>query len=48
MNARAGNPKGLRRGFAGYDFLVRHVRLVADARNATRAVKENREKIIRC
>ncbi|HEV2177249.1 MAG TPA: nucleotide sugar dehydrogenase [Terriglobia bacterium] len=31
-----------------YDFIVRHARLVVDTRNATRAVKENLEKIIRC
>jgi UDP-N-acetyl-D-glucosamine dehydrogenase len=28
-----------------YDFIVRHSRLVIDTRNATRAVREGREKI---
>ena len=31
-----------------YDFIVRHARLVVDTRNATHAVKEQREKIVRC
>ncbi len=31
-----------------YDFIVRNARLVIDTRNATHAVKENREKIVRC
>ena len=31
-----------------YDFIVRHARLVVDTRNATRDVRENREKILRC
>jgi len=31
-----------------YDFVVRHARLVIDTRNATHAVKEQREKIVRC
>jgi UDP-N-acetyl-D-glucosamine dehydrogenase len=31
-----------------YDFIVRHARLVIDTRNATHAVKEQREKIVRC
>ena len=31
-----------------YPFIVRHARLVIDTRNATHAVKEHREKIIRC
>ncbi len=30
-----------------YDFIVRHARLVVDTRNATRAVKEGREKIVK-
>jgi UDP-N-acetyl-D-glucosamine dehydrogenase len=30
-----------------YDFIVRHSRLVVDTRNATRAVKEGREKIVK-
>jgi UDP-N-acetyl-D-glucosamine dehydrogenase len=31
-----------------YAFVVRHARLVIDTRNATRAVTEHREKIVRC
>jgi UDP-N-acetyl-D-glucosamine dehydrogenase len=31
-----------------YDFIVRHARLVLDTRNATRNVREEREKIVRC
>jgi UDP-N-acetyl-D-glucosamine dehydrogenase len=31
-----------------YDSIVRHARLVVDTRNATREVRENREKIVRC
>jgi len=31
-----------------YEEIVRHARLVVDTRNATRAVRENREKIVRC
>jgi UDP-N-acetyl-D-glucosamine dehydrogenase len=31
-----------------YDFIVRHARLVIDTRNATHAVKEQREKVVRC
>jgi len=31
-----------------YDFIVRHARLVIDTRNATHAVKERREKVVRC
>ena len=31
-----------------YGFIVRHARLVIDTRNATHAVKERREKIVRC
>jgi len=31
-----------------YDFIARHARLVLDTRNATKAIKENREKIVRC
>jgi UDP-N-acetyl-D-glucosamine dehydrogenase len=31
-----------------YDFIVRHARLVIDTRNATHAVKAQREKIVRC
>jgi UDP-N-acetyl-D-glucosamine dehydrogenase len=31
-----------------YDFVVHHARLVIDTRNATRAVTEFREKIVRC
>jgi UDP-N-acetyl-D-glucosamine dehydrogenase len=31
-----------------YDFIVRYSRLVLDTRNATRAVHEGREKIVRC
>ena len=30
-----------------YEFLVRHARLVVDTRNATRNVKEGREKIVK-
>lgn len=30
-----------------YEFIVRHARLVVDTRNATRAVKEGREKIVK-
>ena len=30
-----------------YEFLVRHARLVVDTRNATRSVKEGREKIVK-
>ena len=30
-----------------YDFIVRHARLVVDTRNATREVKEGREKIVK-
>src|SRR5262249_46291081 len=31
-----------------YDFIVRNARLVIDTRNATHAVGEGREKIVRC
>ena len=31
-----------------YEEVVRHARLVVDTRNATRTVRENREKIVRC
>ena len=31
-----------------YPFIVRHARLVLDSRNATHAVREHREKIVRC
>jgi UDP-N-acetyl-D-glucosamine dehydrogenase len=31
-----------------YDFIVRHSELVVDSRNATHAVKQGREKIVRC
>jgi UDP-N-acetyl-D-glucosamine dehydrogenase len=31
-----------------YDFIVRHAELVVDSRNATHAVKQGREKIVRC
>jgi len=31
-----------------YDFIVRHARLVVDARNATRDVVDHREKIVHC
>ena len=31
-----------------YDWIVRHARLVLDTRNATRQVRENRTKIVRC
>ena len=31
-----------------YPFIVRHARLVVDTRNATRDVREHREKIVRC
>ena len=31
-----------------YDFIIRHARLVIDTRNATHAVKEQREKVVRC
>jgi UDP-N-acetyl-D-glucosamine dehydrogenase len=31
-----------------YEAIVRHSRLVVDTRNATRQVKEHREKIVRC
>ena len=30
-----------------WDFIVQHARLVVDTRNATNAVKENREKIVK-
>ena len=30
-----------------YEFHVRHARLVVDTRNATRSVKEGREKIVK-
>jgi UDP-N-acetyl-D-glucosamine dehydrogenase len=35
---------------SAYDYtaIVRHARLVIDTRNATSAVKEHREKIVRC
>jgi UDP-N-acetyl-D-glucosamine dehydrogenase len=31
-----------------YEFVVRHARLVIDTRNATAAIQEGREKIVRC
>jgi UDP-N-acetyl-D-glucosamine dehydrogenase len=31
-----------------YQAIVRHARLVVDTRNATHAVQEHREKIVRC
>ena len=31
-----------------YDFIIRHARLVIDTRNATHAVKEQRDKVVRC
>jgi UDP-N-acetyl-D-glucosamine dehydrogenase len=31
-----------------YPAIVRHARLVIDTRNATHAVQEHREKIVRC
>ena len=35
---------------SSYDYaaIVRHSRLVVDTRNATKEVKEHREKIVRC
>jgi UDP-N-acetyl-D-glucosamine dehydrogenase len=31
-----------------YQAIVRHARLIVDTRNATHAVREHREKIVRC